>query len=451
MELLHETSNTIIPNSYQKPNFYSDELCYWLTTEEYVVLDFVIRRILGFESNRVSKRDRVSISQICNGIRSKKDGRLLSRGTGLSRPAVINALNSLNKFNIISKIGDPTNDGQEYELNIDKESIDIHGLVQRKSESKKSDKKRTTKARNILNNVGGQSDLPPTEITRWSVGLTAGGQSDLPQVVSRTDTQNKLKTNIKQTFENFPNSSYATSDSNSAYADENNQLEKELWDAIESPNDIHSEHNDNEKDSMSYASDDHEIDTLSEHGETGKSNNGSKQQKVEPNRGTNNVPGLDIKKHTDPSISAQHKDRIKTALREYDGVGNAAVSDPSIPGKPAELAAWYYLKANPQYDTVKSNKSPYLKHAQKAIDEFMNILKGDKPTQEQLMEIVHYAFQNNNFKDQKIYIFRNLMLNDAWVKIREGCERNRKLQEEAELLAYNEELINKKYQRKENK
>jgi len=70
-----------------------------------VLLDVACRKILGWEENRVARRDRISLSQF-------------EDITGFSRNTVRQHLDILHAANILVPYGQPTFDGQEYELNL---------------------------------------------------------------------------------------------------------------------------------------------------------------------------------------------------------------------------------------------------------------------------------------------------------------------------------------------
>ncbi len=182
---------TLIPNTYQKPNWYSDEVDYLLTPEESKVLDFFVRRILGFEDNRASRRDRVSVSQVTVGIQ-RADGTYLSYGTGLNRPQAVAALKGLCDYGLLARIGKPTEDGQEYELVNDLARIDMDGLRARRETKREAGRQRTEKAR-ATKNDGGKPDIPAvSQSNQRLVSLTDSGQTDLPQAVRLTNSQNPL-------------------------------------------------------------------------------------------------------------------------------------------------------------------------------------------------------------------------------------------------------------------
>ncbi len=134
---------TIIPNSFQYPNYYNDVLDQYLTAEESKVLTRAIREIFGWEETRQTRTARISLSVFIYG--NKKIG---SGGIGIKKEAVINALDNLHKFGILIKAGkarDPR--GRLYRLNMDVSKIDMKGLSQRKLEKEALNKKRTSPAR----------------------------------------------------------------------------------------------------------------------------------------------------------------------------------------------------------------------------------------------------------------------------------------------------------------
>ena len=74
------------------PDQLFDELLHRLSGAELKVLMYIIRRTFGFKK----QSDDISLAQLVGGIKTK-DGRILDRGTGLSKSSVVRALNSLEK------------------------------------------------------------------------------------------------------------------------------------------------------------------------------------------------------------------------------------------------------------------------------------------------------------------------------------------------------------------
>jgi hypothetical protein len=84
------------PNNTQVPDELFDKLLPALSGAELKVLLYIIRRTFGFKR----ESDTISLSQMLTGIQAR-DGRVLDRGTGLSKPALLQALRSLGEKNII--------------------------------------------------------------------------------------------------------------------------------------------------------------------------------------------------------------------------------------------------------------------------------------------------------------------------------------------------------------
>src|ERR1051326_7556198 len=85
------------PNYTMVPDQLFDELLVTLSGAELKVLLYITRRTFGFKR----ESDAISISQMLHGI-TTKDGRVLDRGVGLSKPALLTALRSLIGRNIIT-------------------------------------------------------------------------------------------------------------------------------------------------------------------------------------------------------------------------------------------------------------------------------------------------------------------------------------------------------------
>lgn len=143
--------NAIIPNTFQHPNIFVDKLMYYLTPEENTALTFATRRILGFQTNIMSRKDNISLSQFEFGL-TKEDGTPLCMGCGLGGDAIRKVLQSLAQFRILiptTEKPDPRR-GQEYWLQDNENNIDWEGLEKRKEEKKEIEYKRTQKARSTV-------------------------------------------------------------------------------------------------------------------------------------------------------------------------------------------------------------------------------------------------------------------------------------------------------------
>src|SRR6476646_3924813 len=105
------------PNYTPVPDQLLDEHLSLLSGAELKVVLYICRRTFGFKRDS----DNISLNQMLHGIVTH-DGRRMDSGTGLSKPALINALKSLADKNILvaqqrssaEKGNEPTN----YRLNI---------------------------------------------------------------------------------------------------------------------------------------------------------------------------------------------------------------------------------------------------------------------------------------------------------------------------------------------
>jgi len=86
------------PTTTPVPDQFFDELLFRLNPSETKVLLYIIRRTFGFRK----PSDNISLSQLCNGIITK-EGRVLDRGTGLSKASVARALKSLEAKDVIKR------------------------------------------------------------------------------------------------------------------------------------------------------------------------------------------------------------------------------------------------------------------------------------------------------------------------------------------------------------
>ena len=78
------------PNTTQVPDQYLDELLPELTGAELKVLLYITRRTFGFKKSS----DEISLSQLLTGI-TTRDGKVLDRGTGLSKKTLLQAIRRL--------------------------------------------------------------------------------------------------------------------------------------------------------------------------------------------------------------------------------------------------------------------------------------------------------------------------------------------------------------------
>lgn len=161
----------IIPNSFQSPNAYVDMAMELLTGEEYKCLSFAARHILGWQDKINSREGVISLSMFERGYALESGERY--GGTGITRAAIQTALKALTAYKLLIELGEPTPEGQRWQLG---GAPDWYGLLQRDAEKKKSARERTAKA------------------TAARLGKRAAGTSDVPvrdtyqsQYVARTD------------------------------------------------------------------------------------------------------------------------------------------------------------------------------------------------------------------------------------------------------------------------
>ena len=91
-------SGFALPTTTPVPDQVFDELLYRLSPTEIVVLLYITRRTFGFKKSS----DSISLNQMVNGIVTK-DGKVLDRGTGLSKATVARTLASLEQKNVITR------------------------------------------------------------------------------------------------------------------------------------------------------------------------------------------------------------------------------------------------------------------------------------------------------------------------------------------------------------
>jgi hypothetical protein len=84
------------PNYTPTPDALFDELAPNLTEAELRVLLYIVRRTFGFKRDA----DAISLTQLVSGI-TTKDGRVLDRGTGMSRPGVSKGVKGLVEKGVI--------------------------------------------------------------------------------------------------------------------------------------------------------------------------------------------------------------------------------------------------------------------------------------------------------------------------------------------------------------
>lgn len=167
----------IIPNSFQSPNDYVDVAMELLTGEEYKCLSFAARHILGWQDKINSREGVISLSMFEHGYTD--GGGEHYGGTGITRAAVQTALRSLVTFKLLIELGEPTPEGQRWQLG---SAPDWDGLLQRDAEKKAAARDRTAKATaaRLAKREAGTSDVPVRATNQSQyVGRTEGGSSDV--------------------------------------------------------------------------------------------------------------------------------------------------------------------------------------------------------------------------------------------------------------------------------
>lgn len=158
-----------IPNSFQVVNAYVDKAQAHLTPEEFAVLIFTTRHILGWKHHVSDRQANISLSIYENGIPEMDMG-----GCGLSRKAIIRALQGLERYNLIKRVGDPSDpNGQRWELLF---NPDMDALEKRTQAQKVANQQRTAAARGVSHTLGG-GGVSDT-ISKGVSDTTSSGVSD---------------------------------------------------------------------------------------------------------------------------------------------------------------------------------------------------------------------------------------------------------------------------------
>jgi len=136
------SGKNLVPNSFQTPNAHVDEVMQFLTGDEYKVLNFATRHIMGWQDSIAERQNSISLTVFEKGFVTKA-GKQFS-GCGLSRPTIIKVLEELEAFGLLMKVGKPTSKGQVWRLS---ETVDWDRLIQRMDKKRSSGRDRTLKAR----------------------------------------------------------------------------------------------------------------------------------------------------------------------------------------------------------------------------------------------------------------------------------------------------------------
>ena len=189
--------NVCIPNSFQTPNIIVDRLMELVDGDEYKVVSFANRHILGWRGSIASRRACISYNMFLHGFEA--NGKKYA-GTGLSRSKLNTVLKNMVAYGVMRKIGNATNDGQEWQLPFDEPgAINWEGLQARKAKADEKAKKRTRAAAATLaakrqqNNGSGPLYGPLLENGEWSVGRTTGSLSNRQNQTHRNTHSNPTR------------------------------------------------------------------------------------------------------------------------------------------------------------------------------------------------------------------------------------------------------------------
>lgn len=172
-------SSNFLPNTFSSFNDYVDIAMELLSGDEYKTLSFAARHILGWQEKINRRRGVISLTMFEHGYITEKGIRF--GGTGLNRATLLNTTDALTKARLLTKIGKPGPDGQEWELGDD---VNWDYLITRKVTVDAKNRERTEKARQGRKaKSAGTSHKPASGMSH----KPAGGMSDIPEVVSPTN------------------------------------------------------------------------------------------------------------------------------------------------------------------------------------------------------------------------------------------------------------------------
>ena len=178
---MDEHKENLIPNSTQIPNLILDLVVPRITEGEARCLLYICRRTFGFHK----QEDNISFSQFENGIKTSQ-GRQLDYGTGMSRPAINNALQNLIKVEAIFVT--QRSKGNRYSLNLSMDVDKVVNLINQLRKLTRSGKQGLPKSVNLVNPQKiGKKEKPSF---RESVGPPVDKSIELA----------KLKSELKEKF-----------------------------------------------------------------------------------------------------------------------------------------------------------------------------------------------------------------------------------------------------------
>lgn len=185
---MSENATTCIPESFPSPNEYVDRAMELLSAEEYKVLSFAVRHILGWQDKRDSWQGTISYDMLEKGY-TTKDGKHYG-GTGLARNALKKVLDNLNDFGLLVRVRRVA-DGQIYMLS---RTPEWSKMEARKAEQAVVNRKRTEVGRKVR--AEKKADDPIEKVSRTNyqklVPLTGESSSDY---LNQSNIQNKTQSN----------------------------------------------------------------------------------------------------------------------------------------------------------------------------------------------------------------------------------------------------------------
>jgi hypothetical protein len=160
--------NNLIPNTFQTPNVLIDRLMPLLKDDELRVAMFSIRHIYGWTDTLARRAAQLSLTAFEKGHRG-------SPGCGLTRSAIVPALQGLEQYGILHCVGEDRR-GRFWALAESDADIDWEGLEQRRVEIDARNQKKTaaaTRARRTQQpSRTGTSDVPAVRPTYQRSGTT---------------------------------------------------------------------------------------------------------------------------------------------------------------------------------------------------------------------------------------------------------------------------------------
>jgi hypothetical protein len=176
---------TYEPSSFPTPNEVMDKYAYLLLPEDYLVLSFTIRHIIGWEKKRASRQGFISLSEYefgFQGVHEETGEPYHHHGTGLPRPVICASLKRLVAYGFIKKIGLPHPfHGQLWHLpRVAKINLDAM-LADKAVRDAKNARKVQKAARASADKRGGTVHVPGTTDVPGGYGTRTGsGTTDVP-------------------------------------------------------------------------------------------------------------------------------------------------------------------------------------------------------------------------------------------------------------------------------